>query len=186
MIGAILGSIPGVTKLATGVGSMILKGKEMKHGNKEKREQRKAQKEANALAQFKGEFIKPENWFDSLINGLNRTPRPVIANGTIGLFIYAFIDPEGFSETMTALDLVPPELWWLLSSVVVFYFGARELKYSRDHNVLKSQLAARPVARETSSNAPAGTRDGFVDVIGDDIKELSNLEKYQRRRRNRD
>ena len=34
-------------------------------------------------------------WFDRLVNGLNRLPRPLLAFGTLGLFIYAMIDPAG-------------------------------------------------------------------------------------------
>ncbi|MCU4651886.1 holin family protein [Roseibacterium sp. SDUM158016] len=69
--------------------------------------------------------------FDSFVNGLNRLPRPLLALGTLGLFVYAMVDPIGFAERMTGLALVPEPLWWLLGAVVGFYFGARELHYLR-------------------------------------------------------
>lgn len=70
-------------------------------------------------------------WFDRMINGLNRLPRPMLALGTLGLFIYAMAEPVGFSHRMVGLQEVPEPLWWLLGAIVSFYFGARELHYSR-------------------------------------------------------
>lgn len=70
-------------------------------------------------------------WFDRMINGLNRLPRPMLALGTLGLFIYAMAEPSGFAARMVGLQEVPEPLWWLLGAVVSFYFGARELHYTR-------------------------------------------------------
>lgn len=70
-------------------------------------------------------------WFDRMINGLNRLPRPMLALGTLGLFVYAMAEPQGFAARMTGLQEVPEPLWWLLGAIVSFYFGARELHYTR-------------------------------------------------------
>jgi hypothetical protein len=70
-------------------------------------------------------------WFDRLINGLNRLPRPMLALGTLGLFVFAMVDPVAFSARMAGLNAVPEPLWWLLGAIVSFYFGARELHYFR-------------------------------------------------------
>ncbi|ABD55250.1 hypothetical protein Jann_2333 [Jannaschia sp. CCS1] len=72
-----------------------------------------------------------DSWFDRVINGLNRMPRPMLALGTLGLFVYAMAEPVGFSARMVGLQDVPEPLWWLLGAIVSFYFGARELHYSR-------------------------------------------------------
>jgi len=69
--------------------------------------------------------------FDRFVNGLNRLPRPMLALGTLGLFVYAMIDPLGFAERMVGLNYVPEPLWWLLAAIVGFYFGAREAHYLR-------------------------------------------------------
>ncbi|GAB5446006.1 holin family protein [Gymnodinialimonas sp.] len=73
-------------------------------------------------------------WFDRMINGLNRLPRPMLALGTLGLFIYAMAEPVGFSDRMVGLQEVPEPLWWLLGAIVSFYFGARELHYTREQD----------------------------------------------------
>ena len=86
-----------------------------------------------ALQQLGAEFeFNRESWFDIVINGLNRLPRPALALGTLGLFIYAMADPIGFAGRMQGLELVPDPLWWLLGAIVSFYFGARELHHFRD------------------------------------------------------
>lgn len=69
--------------------------------------------------------------FDRLVNGLNRLPRPLLALGTLGLFVFAMVDPVAFAFRMRGLDAVPEPLWWLLGAIVSFYFGARELHHFR-------------------------------------------------------
>ncbi len=86
----------------------------------------------DALSQYSEEFASPgSSWFDSAINGLNRLPRPMLALGTLGLFVFSMVDPIGFSARMEGLAYVPDPLWWLLGAIVSFYFGARELHYAR-------------------------------------------------------
>lgn len=101
---------------------------------------------ARAIAQLSGEFAaQPRGWFDGLMNGLNRMPRPLMTMGTLGLFAYAMVDPQGFGLRMENLNLVPEPLWWLLGAIISFYFGAREAHYFR----------ARPMFRSPSSTGPA-------------------------------
>ena len=76
------------------------------------------------------EHVRP-GFFDRFVNGLNRMPRPMLALGTLGLFVYAMIDPVSFAERMVGLAYVPEPLWWLLGAIVSFYFGAREAHYFR-------------------------------------------------------
>lgn len=93
-------------------------------------------------------------WFDRMVNGLNRLPRPFLALGTLGLFVYAMTDPQAFSARMVGLQEVPEPLWWLLGAVVSFYFGARELHYAR-----------RPSLGVGTPRAPQG-RGGLRDRLG--------------------
>ena len=93
---------------------------------------RRMELEAAALAQHSAEFAGAgTGWFDRLVNGLNRLPRPLLAFGTLALFGYAMVDPEGFGARMTGLNQVPEPLWWLLGAIVGFYFGAREAHHFR-------------------------------------------------------
>lgn len=95
-----------------------------------------AEAQMAALKQLGDEYGLPATgWFDRMVNGLNRLPRPMLAFGTIGLFVYAMVDPVRFSGRMVGLNAVPEPLWWLLGAVVAFYFGARETYYFRNRQV---------------------------------------------------
>lgn len=92
-----------------------------------------AEAQMAALQQLGDEYGHPAlGWFDRMVNGMNRMPRPMLAFGTQGLFVYAMIDPDAFARRMVGLDAVPEPLWWLLGAIVAFYFGARETYYFRD------------------------------------------------------
>ncbi len=87
---------------------------------------------AAALEQLTAEFaLERRGMFDRFIDGLNRLPRPMLAMGTLGLFVYAMAEPIGFGVRMQGLNHVPEPLWWLLGAIVGFYFGVRELHYLR-------------------------------------------------------
>lgn len=96
------------------------------------------------LEQFAAEFAQPRRgWFDQLMDGLNRLPRPLLAFGTIGLFIIAMVDPVWFSSRMQGIALVPDPLWWLMGAIVSFYFGARHQAHSQDFQRSIAQTLAR-------------------------------------------
>lgn len=103
--------------------------------------------------------------FDALVNGLNRLPRPFLALGTMGLFVYAMADPVGFAERMGGLASVPEPLWWLLGAVVAFYFGARETHYLREHRPV-APPPARPAQAEPV--APRRPNPALADWRGED------------------
>lgn len=125
----------GVISALAGLGSTLRDAGSLAEvfvGNKARLETDEHAEFIAALNQLSAEFSQPRtNWFDSLINGLNRLPRPAMALGTLGLFVYAMVDPVGFAGRMQGLSLVPDPLWWLLGAIVSFYFGARELHYFR-------------------------------------------------------
>ncbi|WP_022703514.1 holin family protein [Pseudorhodobacter ferrugineus] len=109
-----------------------------------------AEAQMAALRQLGAEYADPGlGWFDRMVNGLNRLPRPMLAFGTLGLFVYAMVEPVSFGERMVGLNLVPDPLWWLLGAVVGFYFGAREAHYYR--------RPTAPVAVPAPENAAAMT-----------------------------
>ncbi|OCX66003.1 methionine synthase I [Thioclava sp. SK-1] len=111
-----------------------------------------------ALDEYGVEFANPrDGWFDRFVNGLNRLPRPMLALGTLGLFIYAMIDPVAFAQRMIGLNHVPEPLWWLLGAIVGFYFGAREAYHYRARRPAGTgEIAAPPpVAQDPVNDNPA-------------------------------
>ena len=123
-----------------------------------KRMELSAEAQMASLRQLAAEYENPSlGWFDSLVNGINRLPRPLLAFGTIGLFIYAMCDPVQFARRMVGLNAVPEPLWWLLGAVVAFYFGARETHYFRNRPV------AMPPGLEGPSVVPPDENPALSD-----------------------
>ena len=132
LIGSVLSAPGAVTALGDAAKGMA----EVFVPSATKRMELSAQAQAAALEQFGDEFSNASaSGFDRLVNGLNRLPRPLLAFGTIGLFVYAMIAPHDFALRMVGLNAVPEPLWWLLGAVVAFYFGARETHYFRNRAV---------------------------------------------------
>ncbi len=124
-----INAIAGIGGLMRGAGDLT----SVVRGDKGKEAQAQHVEHLAALQQLGAEFhLQRSSWFDVIIDGLNRLPRPALAMGTLGLFAYAMADPIGFADRMQGLQLVPSQLWWLLGAIVSFYFGARELHYFRD------------------------------------------------------
>jgi hypothetical protein len=145
MIGDFLGMLLG------GGRNAIRETVEVFRPNAEADAQRAAAQGAAALQQFAAEFgLERRGWFDRFIDGLNRLPRPMLALGTLGLFVTAMVDPVWFAARMTGVALVPEPLWWLMGAIVSFYFGARhQAKTHELQRSLAETLARTPeVARQ--------------------------------------
>jgi hypothetical protein len=94
---------------------------------------RQASIQTQSMQQFASEFtVQRQGGFDRFMDALNRLPRPLLAFGTIGLFVVAMSDPVWFSTRMQGISLVPDPLWWLMGAIVSFYFGARHQAHSQD------------------------------------------------------
>jgi len=107
-----------------------------------------------ALGEYGAEYqYVRDGFFDRFVNGLNRLPRPMLALGTLGLFIYAMVDPASFTTRMVGLNYVPEPLWWLLAAIVGFYFGAREAHYFRQTARIPPPPAAAAALRATDNPA---------------------------------
>jgi hypothetical protein len=112
-----------------------------------------------AMRQFAAEFTVPRRgWFDRLLDGLNRLPRPFLAFGTIGLFIVAMVDPVWFASRMQGIALVPDPLWWLMGAIVSFYFGARHQTNSQEFQRSIAQTMARVPTVVANTRALEGLR----------------------------
>lgn len=118
--------------------------------------------QTEALRQFATEFARNRRgWFDVLIDGLNRLPRPLMAFGTLALIGTSMVDPIWFAARMQGLALVPEPLWWLMGAIVSFYFGARhqakgqEFQQSIAASMARTTAVTTNIASLTSADAPA-------------------------------
>jgi len=136
-------------------------------GSKLERDKHDADAKASTSTQFAAEFGHGRNWFDSLIDGLNRLPRPVFAFGTIYLFVLCWNDPEAFVAGAVNLELMPQEAWWILGTIVVFFFGGRLRndfgKYKIKEKVLqKYQKPPVSVKTQRKTTQEADPQEGVV------------------------
>ncbi len=134
-----MGLIERIMQLAFGGSRNVVKDTaEVFRENAEAAGARRSVLQGQTLEQFAAEFGAGRTWFDAAMDGLNRLPRPLLAFGTLGLFVAAMVNPIWFASRMQGIALVPDPLWWLMGAIVSFYFGAR--------HQIKSQEFQRSVA----------------------------------------
>ena len=99
-------------------------------GDRAARARAAAEEQMAVQAGFQAEFSHRERrtWWDSLVDGLNRLPRPLMTFGVIGLFVWAVADPSAFSLAMLALQNVPEMLWYIFLAVIGFWFGTKMIE----------------------------------------------------------
>jgi len=143
-----------------------------------------------AMRQHGAEFQRTEKGgFDRFMDGVNRLPRPLLALGTLGLFVSAMVSPLWFSERMQGIALVPEPLWWLLGVIVSFYFGARhQVKSQQFQREIAQSVAAAPAVLENireiralqeeapKADAPPSNTLGVADTAQDAPLQLKTIE----------
>lgn len=148
-----MGMIQSVMSFIFGDGrNVVTETVEVFRENADKGAQRAATVQGETLKQFAAEFAHPRKGvFDRMIDGINRLPRPLLALGTIGLFVSAMFDPDWFASRMTGIALVPEPLWWLMGAIVSFYFGARHQAKGQEFQ----RSVVQTVAMRDALKAPA-------------------------------
>ncbi|WP_149586690.1 holin family protein [Tabrizicola flagellatus] len=148
----VIGKLVGAPGAVTALGEAAKGVAEVFVPSATKRMEYSAEAQMAALRQLGEEYQHPAlSWFDRMVNGLNRLPRPFLAFGTIGLFVYAMVDPQAFAYRMVGLNAVPEPLWWLLGAIVAFYFGARETHYFRNRAVVSPYASATAAMAEENA-----------------------------------
>ena len=99
---------------------------------------------------YQAEFLAPEKrgWFNQLVDGANRLVRPLFTYGIVALFIWACVDPVQFTMTVQALGVVPELLWYIMMTIIGFWFGGRLLEKAPMRVSKKEMTAAKTVAKE--------------------------------------
>lgn len=115
------------TKLTGGGAQRLV---ETVFGDRAARDRYAAEEQMAVQTGFQAEFSHRERrtWWDSLVDGLNRLPRPLMTFGVIALFVWAVVDPPAFSLAMLALQNVPEMLWYIFLAVIGFWFGTKMIE----------------------------------------------------------
>lgn len=158
--------IIGMGGTATAVGTAASNVAEVFRENATRRMELDEEAYARAMAEHGAEFqVVRHSWFDDMVNGLNRLPRPLLTLGTMGLFGYSMVDPAGFSARMEGLGLVPEPLWWLMGAIVSFYFGAREAHYFRTRVWTGGTARKAAAGAGADGSAATGTQPRLPDAL---------------------
>lgn len=175
--------------------------------NKAQREQNVHNEQMSVSGQFAAEFNyrgANRTWFDSLIDGINRMPRPFIVFGMIWLLSMSAWDPIWFAEIMTGLSLTPDWLAILFGQIILLFFGGRmlenwsmskppsvkQVKQVTDTIEMLRKLRAERDAQKDSPTAPTLPQSplmpelAFEAEMADESKPLSNaaILEWNRRR----
>jgi len=128
------GGVTGVLEAGDGIVKTIW-------GSKQERDAGDQAEQMSVQAAFAAQMMPRDNrtWWDSLIDGINRLPRPVMTFGIVGLFWYCLANPVDFSASMTGLALMPSGGWALMATVVAFWFGGKYLRDFRAPKPLKPE-----------------------------------------------
>ncbi len=148
--------------------------------NAEASEVRDAARAAASLGQFAAEFAVPrQGRFDRFVDGLNRLPRPMLAFGTLGLFVAAMAEPLWFAARMQGISLIPEPLWWLMGAIVSFYFGARHQTKTQDFQKSMAVTLARAQGVEARL-AAIETPDADDSAVLESLDGNAALEDWRR------
>jgi hypothetical protein len=156
-------------KLLFGGGANVLRDTvEVFRPNAEASAARAFDLDAAALAQLSAEFHQRQarTWFDVLVDGLNRLPRPLMVITVFGLLIWTAIDPIRMAEVFTAWAIIPAGLWAIIGVIVSFFFGGRAQIKSHDfQREFAATLAAAPqVAANLRAVQSLRDEDGKEDM----------------------
>lgn len=115
-----------------GGGKVIKETAEVFTVNKEAQSQRGADLDMAVLAQYASEFrdLQQRNWFDALVDGVNRLIRPMLTICVILPLILTPLYPEKMAIVFSAWALLPELYWGILLAVIGFFFGGRMQKYA--------------------------------------------------------
>lgn len=148
-----------LTMIFGGSGNVLRDTVEIFRENAENAAVRDSAASRAALEQFAAEFGgRDRGFFDRLMDGLNRVPRPAMAIGTLGMFVAAMVDPVWFASRMEGVAVVPEPLWWLLGAIVSFYFGARHQAKGQEFQRAVVRAVATQTIASKAVEAPASPR----------------------------
>lgn len=152
------------------VGDVVVRGIEAVRGNQREQDQQVAGFRTQVAANYVAEFAPRSNrtWWDSLWDGLNRAPRPVLVGLVIAYFVTSWTAPAQFARINAGLATVPEPMWWTLGAIVTFYFAARELSYKRNAKAFEqsahaAQVLAGPTAPPRALPAPDTVNPSIIE-----------------------
>lgn len=162
------------TSLFGGRRNIVKETAEVFRENAEAGAQRSFDLDAATVSQLAAEFQYrgKRTWFDSLMDGLNRLPRPMMVFGVFGLLVYTPMDPVRMAEVFAAWALIPGGMWAVVGVIVSFFFGGRsQLKDQDFQRELAETMTRVPVVVENMESIremdPGEAEAHDLEEVGD-------------------
>lgn len=89
---------------------------------------------ASAAAEFAERGTRTK--LDSVVDFINRLPRPLIVFWALSFLIIPYFAPAAFIEYVFSLRMIPEEIWTLILAVFSFFLGSRIIS----HDIRKPKL----------------------------------------------
>lgn len=168
-----------ITSAVSGIGGAVSKVASTFVGDRAARDAQYSSENIATYGQFASEFqVKNRTWFDSLIDGINRLPRPTITAMVIYYFVAAVRDPIQFQKINISLDTIPENMWLIAFSIISFFFVAREMQKSRDKKMALSKEEFNERMRQTKEldrmQDDGLSEDKYQAELDDTSKPMSN------------
>ena len=144
------------------LGGVAIEGLQSVNGDRVQQDQQASDLRTAGLEQFSQEFQHAtDGWFDSFMNGVNRTPRPFGFYAVIGFMVWVGLDPD--AALLFAANMVALPVWFqvMISGVIGFFYGMRPIEKHFSRRFRKADLKALDSARARQGDigANAGQPD---------------------------
>ncbi len=91
-----------------------------------------------------GLYIK-KHWWDRIIDGINRLPRPLFSFGLFTLFFIGAVAPEIFNKIMISYSAAPSMFWVIAITIITSWFGGRIVREFGGFNKLLGSVSPKAV-----------------------------------------
>ena len=125
---------------------------------------------------YQAEFLAPEKkgFFNQLVDAANRMVRPLFTYGIVAMFIWAAIDPVNFALTVQGLQIIPELMWYIMMTIIGFWFGGRLLEKAPMRVSAKEIKQAKEVAQSIVEERAELWEDKYEKVDTDNPKTTTN------------
>ena len=125
---------------------------------------------------YQAEFLAPEKKgiFNQLVDAANRMVRPLFTYGIVAMFIWAAIDPVNFALTVQGLQIIPELMWYIMMTIIGFWFGGRLLEKAPMKVSAKEIKQAKEVAQSIVEERAELWEDKYEKVDTDNPKTTTN------------
>ena len=114
------------------------------------------------------ELPAPQGWYDRILNGINRTGRPLLLVAVVLFFIWGIKDPEYFTLVMKAYEETPEFVATAILMVIGIFGGGRIVGDFRRRGAVVRQTVSTTVEKGVDDEtAEDMMSEGLFDNLDD-------------------